>query len=250
MWGPISEATLEDVVDRVASLGIRRGSRVLDLGCGPAELLRRIVERTGALGLGVDASPFAIEEARARVARSPVADRIELRLADVGEVDEWPAHDLVLCVGPGWDAGGWSRLEDWTAAFVAPGGHLVLAEGAWRRQPTRTELRSLGMEIDTYPPTEQVEGIVAEAGVQVLWSHRVTGDDWDAYGVRYRNAMLSFVQASPDDPLASHLRERAGAGWAMYDLLHSLLDFVLVLGRSDEGPSPSCPTTRRSSRTR
>ena len=196
------QATVEDSVERVASLGIARSSRVLDLGCGPAELLRRIVERTGASGAGVDRSPFAIEEARARVARSRVGDRIELRLADVEEVDRWLAHDLVLCIGPGWDTGGWRRLTQSTAAVVAPGGHLLLAESAWRRSRTRTELRTLGMEMDTYPPTERVEAIVAEAGVHVLWSHRVDGEDWDAYGERYRNAMLSFVQSSPNDPLA------------------------------------------------
>ncbi len=233
MWGPISEATIEDVVERIAALGIARGSRVLDLGCGPAELLRRVVERTGASGVGVDKSPFAIEEARERVARSPAADRIELRLADVADVDPLPVHDLVLCVGPGWDTGGWRSLTDWIAGLVAPGGHLVLGDGAWRRSPTRRELRALGMEMDTYPRTERVERIVAEADVDVLWSHRVAGEDWDAYGERYRNAMLSFVQSWPDDPLAPAARERSGRGWAMYDLLHSVLDFVLVLGRRD-----------------
>lgn len=247
MWGPISEATVDDVVERVAALGIGPGSHILDLGCGPAELLRRIVERTGALGVGLDASLFAIEEARARIARSPVVDRIELRLADVAEVERWQAHDLVLCIGPGWDTGGWKELTDWTAALVTPGGHLLLAEGAWRRRPTRTELRALGIEMDAYPPTEEVERIVAKAGVHVLWSHRVGGEDWRAYGERYRNAMLSFVQASPDDPIAADVRERSGPGWATYNLLHSLLDFVLVLGRPDRaelalGASPVAET--------
>jgi hypothetical protein len=31
MWGPISEATVDDVVERVASFGIGPGTRVLDL---------------------------------------------------------------------------------------------------------------------------------------------------------------------------------------------------------------------------
>ena len=187
------------------------------------------------MGVGLDTSPFAIEEARARVARSPGSDRIDLRLAGVEEVDRRPSHDLVICIGPGWETGGWSSLTAWTASLVAPGGHLLLADGAWRRAPTRTELRSLGMEIDTYPPTERVEGIVEEAGVDVVWSHRVTAEDWDAYGERYRDAMLSFMRASPGDPLVAHASQRAGPGWPMYELLHSLLDFVLVLGRPRSG---------------
>jgi cyclopropane fatty-acyl-phospholipid synthase-like methyltransferase len=235
MWGPISEATIEDMVERVASLGIARASRVLDLGCGPAELLRRIVERTGASGVGVDASPFAIEEAHARVACSPAAKRIELRLADVEDIDRSAVHDLVICIGPGWDTGGWKRLTEWTARLVAPGGHLLLADGAWRRSPTTTELRALGMEMDAYPRTETVEGIVEEAGLHVLWSHTVAAEEWDAYGERYRDAMRSFVQSSPDDRLARVAAERSGPGWTTYELLHSLLDFVLVLGRPVPG---------------
>ena len=231
MWGPIAEATADDMVERVASLGIGSGSRVLDLGCGPAELLRRIVERTGAAGVGVDTSPFALEEARARIARSPVGDRIELRLADVNGMDRRAVHDLVLCIGPGWDTGGWSGLAAWASGFVAPGGHLLLGEGAWRRRPTTDELRTVGMELDAYPPSDAVEGIVEAAGVQVLWSHRVAGADWNAYGERYRAAMLDFLRSSPNDPIAAAARERSGSQWPTYDLLHSVLDFVLVLGR-------------------
>jgi SAM-dependent methyltransferase len=231
MWGPIDETTLHDMVERVASLEIGPGSRVLDSGCGPAELLRRIVERTGASGVGVDASPFALDEARARTARSSVGDRIELRLADAQQMDRRPAHDLVLCIGPGWDAGGWSELTGWTAGFVAPGGHLLLGQSSWRRVPTVDELRMLGMELGDYPPTEAVKAIVARAGVQVLWSHRASREDWDAYGERYRGAMAKFARSSPDDPIAAAARERSGEGWQMYELLHALLDFVLLLGK-------------------
>jgi SAM-dependent methyltransferase len=233
MWGPIDEATLGDIVERVASLEIGPGSRVLDLGCGPAELLRRIVERTGASGVGVDASPFALDEARARIARSSVGEHIELRLADAQQIDRRPAHGLVLCIGPGWDAGGWSELTSWTAGFVARGGHLLLGQGSWRRVPSGDELRMLGMELGDYPLTDAVEAIVARAGVEVLWSHRASREDWDAYGERYRGAMLEFARSSPDDPIAAAARERSGGGWRTYDLLHSLLDFVLVLGKPD-----------------
>jgi SAM-dependent methyltransferase len=220
-------------VERVASLGIGAGSRVLDLGCGPAELLRRIVERTGASGVGVDASPFALEEARARIARSSVGDRIELRLADVEEIERRPEHDLVLCIGPGWDTGGWSGLAQLAARFVAPGGHLVLGEGAWRRRPTAGELRTLGMDAGAHPISQRVEEIVAKSGVQVLWSARASNEDWDAYGERYRTAMLDFVQSSPEDPLAAAARERSRNEWPTFELLHSTLDFVLVLGRPE-----------------
>ena len=137
----------------------------------------------------------------------------------------------MLCIGPGWDAGGWSTLAHWAAGFVAPGGHVVLGEAAWRRRPTTGELRTLGMDAEAYPISERVEGFVARSGVQVLWSGRARSDDWEAYGERYRTAMLDFVRSAPDDPLAAAARERSGTDWPTFELLHSILDFVLIFGR-------------------
>lgn len=93
---------------------------------------------------------------------------------------------------------------------------------------------SLDMDIDAYPPTERVEGILADAGVRFAWSRRSNDADWAAYGDRYRAAMLSHVRVSIDDPLAPRLRARAGPGWGTYALLHTLLDFVVVVGHPNE----------------
>jgi cyclopropane fatty-acyl-phospholipid synthase-like methyltransferase len=55
---PLSEA---DVDAAIAELGLGDGARVLETGCGTAELLRRVVERhPGATGLGVDPDADAI----------------------------------------------------------------------------------------------------------------------------------------------------------------------------------------------
>jgi len=128
MWGPIGEETVAEITALAGLHGIGDSSRVLDLGCGPAELLRRICEATGASGTGVDASPFALTEARRRLAGSPARDRIELRLADATAF-EARDEDLVLCIGPGWKSGGWRALADWASGFVTPGGLLLLGEG-------------------------------------------------------------------------------------------------------------------------
>ena len=70
MWGPISERTIQQILSR-AEATVERANVILDLGCGPAEVLRRLAERTGASGVGIDASPHAIGEARRRLDASP-----------------------------------------------------------------------------------------------------------------------------------------------------------------------------------
>jgi SAM-dependent methyltransferase len=228
MWGPIPEDTIRAVVERVA-LDLSPGARVVDLGCGPAELLRRLVEQTGAIGLGVDASPYAIAEAAVRVAGSPAARRLELRVADVHALERAGTHDLAIVMGPGWAHDGWTALTSWAAEFVRPGGHLLLGDGAWRRPPTDAELDLIQMPIGAYPASGAVEDAVRLAGAAPVWSTRVTEADWNAYGRRYRAALAQFVADHPTDALAPMASERAGPLWPTFDVLHDVLDFVIVL---------------------
>jgi SAM-dependent methyltransferase len=229
MWGPIADRTVDELTALVGRHGIDTSSRVLDLGCGPAELLRRICEWTRATGTGVDASPLALAEARRRLTGSPAENRIDLRLADVTALEGLVEHDLVICVGPGWKSGGWGDLTGWAARFVAPGGLLLLGEGAWRLAPPSHALARLGMRADDYLPAPDVPSAVTEAGASVLWSRRATTQEWAAYADAYRSSMRDFARDHPDDPVTPPLLERAEAGWADYELLHELLDFVLVL---------------------
>jgi SAM-dependent methyltransferase len=229
MWGPMSEATLSPLVARVTELGLDRHTRILDLGCGPAELLRRLVAATGARGVGIDSSPFAIAEARRRLEGRAEAERIELRLADVTAELAAPEFDLVVCIGPGWDHGGWAALTAWASGFATPGGWLVLGEGAWRTPPSAEDFAQLDLSLADYPMRGEVAAAVARGGAAPVWQHAVSPTEWDAYGAAYRSAMLRHLEEAPDDRLAPALRERSGEGWRRYELLHRLLDFVIVL---------------------
>jgi SAM-dependent methyltransferase len=238
MWGPVGEETIGDLSLLAERHGIDASSRILDLGCGPAELLRRICESTGATGTGVDASPFALAEARRRLDDSPASDLIDLRLGDATTLEPRGDHDLVLCVGPGWTSGGWTALAAWASGFVAPGRLVLLGEGAWRVDPPPDALARLGMGIGDYLPSSEVPAALESTGASVIWSRRATAEEWAAYADRYRTAMRTFARDDPDDPVTPAVRQRAEAGWADYETLHELLDFVLVLatvGGDSEG---------------
>ena len=230
MWGPVSERTIQEILSR-AEESIERTSVVLDLGCGPAELLRRLAERTGTRGVGIDASPHAIDEAERRLDASPARHRIELRLADVHDLPREPEFDLVICLGPGWDTGGWFELTRWASGFVRSEGHLVLGEGAWRTNPLGETLERLQMSAADYLPSDQVEDAVRDAGVEPQWVHRSTPHEWQAYGDAYRGALKRYAAKNPDDPITASALQRAGPGWPTFELLHETLDFVIVLGQ-------------------
>ena len=230
MWGPVGEATLAALVDRLEAAGIVGGDLVLDLGCGPAELLRRVCEWTGANGVGIDTSPEALAEAARRLATSPARERVELRADDATNQPRDGRAAVALCIGPGWATGGWAAMTGWVAGFVRPGGHFVLGEGAWAREPSTSELQRLGMTLDDYPATDEVEAAVRRHAVP-LWRHRSTAEEWETYAAGYRSSLSSFATEHPDHELAPAAAQRAGPGWATFELVHELLDFVIVIAR-------------------
>ena len=82
-------ATLEDAqiakMDLICrKVGLARGQRLLDIGCGWGSLLRFAAERYGAAGVGVTISGEQLKLARERCAGLP----IEIRLQDYRDVDE------------------------------------------------------------------------------------------------------------------------------------------------------------------
>jgi SAM-dependent methyltransferase len=232
MWGPIADGTLEEVVARVGELGAGGESRTVDLGCGPAELSRRLAERHRSSVVGVDTSPYAIQEAERRLAASEARERMELRLADVHDLDPDGTFDVVVCIGPGWTAGGWRSLAEWSARFVRRGGLLILGEGSWRTLPSDETLGRLGMAPDDYVRTDEVDDAVRSGDAEPLWSHRASRVEWDAYAEGYRSALEQFARAHPDDPIAPAAVERAGPGWAQFELLHEVLDFTVLIGET------------------
>ena len=60
---PISSAKIERLLDL---LPLDETSRILDLGCGRAELALRIIERFGSTVIAVDRSSMMLDQARER----------------------------------------------------------------------------------------------------------------------------------------------------------------------------------------
>ncbi len=90
-FAEMSERLLDD-------LALRPGDRVVELGCGPGGMSRRIMRRLGAGGVlvGVDSSEGLLAEARAALAGAGPAT-FEPVLADVARLGSWLAGaDVVV----------------------------------------------------------------------------------------------------------------------------------------------------------
>jgi SAM-dependent methyltransferase len=212
IMNPLAGTTLNEAIDE---LRLAPGSRVLDLGCGKAEALRRVVERFDAHGVGVDLSPFALAQARA-ASMELRHGTLQLVEADALAYRADAPFDAVMALGPGWEHDSFGALIRQLYPYVAPGGMLLLADGFWRTEPTDEYLALLGASRDEMG--SHVENVRAgmELGLTPLWAATATQRDWDRYEWRYLAAVDRWAIDHPTDPQREAFLERARAGRDRY----------------------------------
>lgn len=209
---PLSGTTLNEAIDE---LRLWPGARVLDLGCGKAEALRRVVERYDAHGVGVELSPFAMSEARA-ASMELRKGTLQLIEGNALEYRSDAPFDVVMALGPGWEHDSFGALIRHVYPHVEPGGQLLLADGFWRTEPTADFLLLLGASRDEMG--SHVENIRAgiELGLTPLWAAAATQRDWDRYEWRYLSAVERWAVQHEADPQRTAFLERARAGRDRY----------------------------------
>jgi SAM-dependent methyltransferase len=197
---PLSEA---DVDAAIAELGLRDGARVLETGCGTAELLRRVVEHhPGATGLGVDPDADAIVQARPR-------EGVRLLVATAEDADLAPAgFDAVVNVASSHAHGGFPAALGALAALTRPGGAVLYGEGFWAREPSPEFLEALGGATrDELGDHDELLAAARAAGLEPLFERVATGESWSEY-----EETLAANAERRDDPesaaYARRIRER------------------------------------------
>lgn len=133
------------------------GKKVLDYGCGPGDLARRLVERGASEVVGIDISEAEIEGARARAAAAGIADRARFLVADAhrtGLPDS--SFELILGIAILHHL----NLEEALAEIrrlLQPGGRAVFMEPLWHNPVLRLgrALTPTARVVDEYPLKEQ-----------------------------------------------------------------------------------------------
>ena len=227
----LNPLSLEKLDEFIALLDLNAGSSVLDVACGKAEMLVRIVEKYGAKGVGLDLSPPFIEACEANK-RERVPDS-DLRFIEIDGVDYKPndaeLFDVASCIGATWIWGGYRGTLRALKSMVKPGGLVAVGEPYFMQPPHPDYLAIEGFDADAFN-THRGNVVTGEGeGLTYLYSIVSNADDWDRYeGLQYR-AAVKYARSNPEDPDLPEITARVSKsrdaylrwgrdtlGWAVY----------------------------------
>ena len=202
---PLSEERASTLCEFIA--GNARGT-VLDVGCGWAELLIRVLEGGPSLkGLGIELNADSVAHGRALAQERGVADRLSLIAGDVKNHLPKSAGG-VLCVGASQIWGPLVEAKqplDYRSALTAlrallePGAPAMYGEAIWTAAPTPEAIEPLAGRIDEFVLLPELLDIARDCGFAVICTHQATLDEWDTFESGYSARYARWLAEHPED---------------------------------------------------
>ncbi len=184
---------------------------VVDVGCGWAALLARLLEANKLIrGIGLDLSDEGFEHAMHTATRRGVAERLQLIAGDAKA--HLPAFAQgAICIGasqvwgPPVEAGLPLDYEAALAALrklVVTGAPVVYGEGIWSSAPTEAAAAPLAGRLDEYISLQELVELAWNSGFAVVQVHEANQDEWDhfesGYAARYAEWLANNARTHPD----------------------------------------------------
>jgi cyclopropane fatty-acyl-phospholipid synthase-like methyltransferase len=186
-------------------LGLRPGSRVLDIASGRGGPALVLAQAFGCTIEGIEIRPEFHAAAVERVAETGLEALVDFRLADASRETLPESYDAALCLGASFVWGGLAGTLDALEPVVRPGGHVVVGEPYWRRLPLPDEYEDRNEPFTDLKGTVDIFESGALETVSVIASSE---DDWDRYETLHWSALEHWLAANPDDPDADEIRSR------------------------------------------
>lgn len=202
---PLGEARADAIADRLAAA---RPADVLDVGCGWAELLLRVLHRQpAATGLGVDTDEEALDRGRRAARERGLAGRVRLEHTAADRVIE-PA-DLVIAIGSTHAFGTTTQALAALWRLVRPGGRLLFGDGLWDPHAVTGDPALIWDDLPQMPDLGGLVDLAMAAGFRPLWIEASSREELDAFEAGFLADEEEWLHTHPGHPLAAEVRQRA-----------------------------------------
>jgi SAM-dependent methyltransferase len=233
-----------DLADTLAKRLVSRGpTTVLDVGCGWAEMLLRVLALTSsATGLGVDDDEALLERARANAKLRDLHERVRFQTnLPTPAVD---SADVVICIGADHIFGSQRDALVNLRSLVNLGGLLLFGTGYWEKAATIEEAASIGATPEDFRTLAGLVDLATDAGFRLLDLRTATRREWEEFEFGYLADWEDWLMDWSNEPEATNTRARADthrmeylSGW------RDVMGFAyLVLGRPRPADSGRVPT--------
>lgn len=193
-----------------AALRLESGARVLDLGSGSGEMLCTWARDHGIMGIGIDMSQLFTEQAKLRAEELGVADQVKCIHGDAAGYVADEKVSVAACIGATWIGGGVVGTIELLARSLRTGGIILIGEPYWRQLPP-TEAVAKGCltnAIADFLTLPELLASFGHLGYDVVEMVLANQDDWDRYEAAKWLTMRRWLEAHPDDELATTVRAK------------------------------------------
>jgi SAM-dependent methyltransferase len=217
----INPLSPEKIITIGRFLGLKKGSNVIDFGCGFAEVLVLWAEAFGISGIGIDIRQHACERAIKKISDCGLSDSIEIVC---GKGDEYSfekgTYDVAACIGASFIWGGYKPTIHGMKDAIHSKGKLAIGEPYWLKEPVPEEFIKKNKDEDIYSEYELIQ-IARVEGFDFEYMVRSSLDDWDGYEVSNWYSLARWLEKNPNHPEKKEVIQ-----W-----LHEMQDDYLRFGR-------------------
>lgn len=231
----INPTSIEKIMKLGRVLRLNENSRVIDFGCGYAEMLLKWANEFGISGIGIEIRQKVCDRAKEKINENGLDEKIRVFCGIGSEYRfEENKYDAATCIGATFIWSGFQSAIQAMKPAIKTGGRLAIGEAYWLKKDIPAELaeRMPGTTTES-----DILKIARQEGFDFEFIIRSSYDDWDNYETSNWLGGLQWIEENPNHPQRQDMLDmvrseqdlyinytREYVGWAIYVLKPMIVD--------------------------